>query len=120
PFRHPSGTPMITEAVGDATAVGQGGISILPDQVAGRSAFERDQRNQLGTDLRLIILLASVGISVILALLIRSVTSPIYLLATIGLSTLSAIGVCQLLYGHLEYTTDRKSTRLNSSHLVIS
>ncbi|TMG39763.1 MAG: MMPL family transporter [Chloroflexi bacterium] len=101
----PSGSTESMQAVGDVTAAVQSALPNHTVLVAGRSAFERDQRNQLGTDLRLIILLASVGIGVILALLIRSVTSPIYLLATIGLSTLSAIGVCQLLYGHLEYTT---------------
>ncbi len=101
----PSGSTASMQAVADVTAEAQRaepGHTVL---VAGRSAFERDQRTQLGSDLRLIILLASVGIGLILAVLIRSVTSPLYLLATIGLSTLSAVGVCQLVYGHLEYTT---------------
>lgn len=101
----PSGSTASMQAVADVTAEAlraEPGHTVL---VAGRSAFERDQRTQLGSDLRLIILLASVGIGLILAVLIRSVTSPLYLLATIGLSTLSAIGVCQLVYGHLEYTT---------------
>ena len=101
----PSGSTASMQAVDDVTAAVQRaepGHTVL---VAGRSAFERDQRAQLGSDLRLIILLASVGIGFVLAVLLRSVTSPLYLLATIGLSTLSAIGVCQLVFGHLEYTT---------------
>jgi putative drug exporter of the RND superfamily len=101
----PAGSPASMQAVADVTVQAGRAVSGHTVLVAGRSAFERDQRSQLGSDLRLIILLASVGIGLVLALLIRSVTSPIYLLATIGLSTLSAIGVCQLVYGHLEYTT---------------
>jgi RND superfamily putative drug exporter len=93
------------QAVSNVSAAAQGALPNHTVLVAGRSAFERDQRAQLGSDLRLIILLASVGIGLILAFLIRSVTSPLYLLATIGLSTLSAVGVCQLIYGHLEWTT---------------
>lgn len=101
----PAGSTASMQAVADVTAQARHALAGGTVLVAGRSAFERDQRSQLGSDLRLIILLASVGIGLILALLIRSVTSPVYLLATIGLSTLSAIGVCQLVYGHLEYTT---------------
>lgn len=102
---HPSGSTESMQAVADVTGAVQHTLPHHTVLVAGRSAFERDQRTQLGSDLRLIVLLASLGIGLILALLIRSVTSPFYLLATIGLSTLSAIGVCQLVYGHLEYTT---------------
>jgi len=102
---HSAGSTEAMQTVGDVTTAVQNAVPHHTALVAGRSAFERDQRTQLGRDLRLIILLASVGIGIILAVLIRSVTSPIYLLATIGLSTLSAIGVCQLVYGHLEYTT---------------
>ena len=101
----PAGSTASMQAVADVSEQAQRAAPAHTVLVAGRSAFERDQRSQLGSDLRLIILLASVGIGLILAVLIRSVTSPLYLLATIGLSTLSAIGVCQLVYGHLEYTT---------------
>jgi RND superfamily putative drug exporter len=101
----PAGSTESMQAVADVTGEVQRAAPGHTVLIAGRSAFERDQRSQLGSDLRLIILLASVGIGLVLAVLIRSVTSPVYLLATIGLSTLSAIGVCQLVYGHLEYTT---------------
>lgn len=97
-----------TEAMQVVASVMSAVQSAIPDHTvlaAGRSAFGRDQQTQLANDLRLIIVLASIGIGLILAFLIRSVTSPFYLLATIGLSTLSAIGVCQLIYGHLDYTT---------------
>lgn len=100
-----SGSTDAMQAVSDVTTAAQNQLPNHTVLVAGRSAFERDQRAQLGSDLRLIILLASIGIGLILAFLIRSVTSPLYLLATIGLSTLSAVGVCQLIYGHLEWTT---------------
>ena len=102
---HTAGSTESMQAVGDVTAAAQHALPGHTVLVAGSSSFERDERTQLGIDLRLIVLLASVGIGVILAVLIRSVTSPFYLLATIGLSTLSAVGVCQLIYGHLEYTT---------------
>jgi uncharacterized membrane protein YdfJ with MMPL/SSD domain len=104
-IQYPSGSTQAMQAVADVNGAVQQALPNHTVLMAGRSAFERDQRNQLGSDLRLIILLASIGIGLILALLIRSMTAPLYLLATIGLSTLSAIGVCQLVYGHLEYTT---------------
>ena len=102
---YPAGSTDAMQAVSDTVAAEQASLPGRTVLIVGRSAFELDQRNQLASDLRLVILLASVGIGLILAFLVRSVTSPFYLLATIGLSTLSAIGVCQLAYGHLDYTT---------------
>jgi putative drug exporter of the RND superfamily len=102
---YPAGSTEAMQAVADVAAAVQGSLPGRTVLMLGRSAFEHDQRSQLASDLRLVILLASVGIGLILAFVIRSLTSPFYLLATIGLSTLSAIGVCQLAFGHLDYTT---------------
>lgn len=66
--------------------------------VGGQSAFVRDEATQMATDFRLILLLAGVAIYVILALLLRSLTAPLYLIATIALSAGTAIGLTNLIY----------------------
>jgi putative drug exporter of the RND superfamily len=65
---------------------------------AGLSAFTYDEANQLGIDFRLIVTLACLAIYIILALLLRSLTAPIYLIATIALSAGTAIGLTNLVY----------------------
>lgn len=75
-----------------------GGSSIL---LGGQSAQVRDEANQLGSDFRLVLALVSLVILVILALLVRSLTAPFYLLATVALSTGTAIGLTNLVYHDL-------------------
>jgi len=66
--------------------------------VGGQSAQVRDQAIQFGHDLALVVTLVCVAIYIILALLVRSVTAPVYLLGTIALSALTAIGLTNLVY----------------------
>lgn len=66
--------------------------------ISGEASFTRDQAAQLGTDFRLILALVCVAIYVILALLVRSLTAPLYLLGTIALSAGTAIGVTNLIF----------------------
>lgn len=66
--------------------------------IGGPSARVRDEAVQYGHDLTLVVTLVSLAIYLILALLVRSVTAPVYLLGTIALSALTAIGVTNLLY----------------------
>lgn len=75
-----------------------GGSAIL---LGGQSAQVRDEANQLGSDFRLVLALVSLVILVILALLVRSLTAPFYLLATVALSTGTAIGLTNLVYHDL-------------------
>src|SRR5260221_14106516 len=66
--------------------------------LGGRSAQVRDEANQFGADLRLVVTLVCLAIYFILALLVRSFTAPFYLLFTIALSALTAVGLTNLLY----------------------
>jgi RND superfamily putative drug exporter len=84
---------------GDATlGTTQAGSSIL---LGGQSAQVRDEAAQLGSDFRLILALVSLVILVILALLVRSLIAPLYLLATIALSTGTGIGLTNFVYHDL-------------------
>jgi putative drug exporter of the RND superfamily len=65
---------------------------------AGSSAYTYDEANQLSADFRLVVALACLAIYIILALLLRSLTAPIYLIATIALSAGTAIGLTNLIY----------------------
>lgn len=66
--------------------------------VGGQSGFVYDEAAQLGTDFRLIVILVCLAIYAILALLLRSLTAPLYLIATIALSAGTAIGLTNLIY----------------------
>lgn len=68
---------------------------------SGQSAFTYDEANQLSVDFRLVVALACLAIYIILALLLRSLTAPIYLIATIALSAGTAIGLTNLIYHDL-------------------
>jgi putative drug exporter of the RND superfamily len=72
-----------------------GGAQVL---VSGQSSTVRDEAMQFGSDFTLVVILVCIAIYVILALLVRSVTAPVYLLATIALSTLVAVGVTNIVY----------------------
>lgn len=66
--------------------------------MAGQSSQVRDQAIQLGHDFTLVVILACIAIYLILVLLVRSFVAPVYLLATITLSALVAVGVTNLVY----------------------
>lgn len=84
-------------------AQAQRGTSLSSAQVlvAGQSSTVRDQALQLGRDFTLVVLLVCIAIYLILALLVRSLTAPVYLLATIALSALVAVGVTNIVYHDL-------------------
>jgi RND superfamily putative drug exporter len=67
----------------------------------GQSSFTYDESHQLGVDFRLVVALACLAIYLILALLVRSLTAPIYLIATIALSAGTAIGLTNLIYHNI-------------------
>lgn len=83
-----------------ATARAARGTPLAGDQVriGGEASSTRDQATQLGSDFRLIIALVCVAIYLILALLVRSLTAPLYLLGTIALSAGAAIGATNLVF----------------------
>jgi RND superfamily putative drug exporter len=64
----------------------------------GEVAVDRDLRQLLGQDFLRVVLLVGAAIYVVLAVLLRNLFAPIYLLASVGLSTAAAIGGVGLLY----------------------
>ena len=88
------------DAISTAAEQAQHGTSLSEAQVlvAGQSSTVRDEAVQFGQDFTRLVILVCITIYLILALLVRSVTAPIYLLATIALSALSAVGVTNLVY----------------------
>jgi uncharacterized membrane protein YdfJ with MMPL/SSD domain len=69
--------------------------------ISGESASVRDEAIQFGSDFTLIVTLVCIAIYIILALLVRSVIAPLYLLGTIALSALTAVGITNLVYHDL-------------------
>lgn len=88
------------DAVYTAAAQAQHGTLLGSAQVlvSGQSSTVRDEAMQFGQDFTLIVILVCIAIYMILALLVRSVTAPLYLLATIALSAASAVGITNLVY----------------------
>lgn len=88
------------DAVYTTAAQAQHGTSLSGAQVrvSGQSSTVRDDAMQFGHDFTLVVLLVCIAIYVILALLVRSITAPVYLLATIALSTLTAVGITNIVY----------------------
>jgi len=65
-------------------------------EATGGAVANRDFRGLLVHDFAMVAALVAGSILVILALLLRSVVTPVYLLATVGLSTAAAIGLAGL------------------------
>ncbi len=64
----------------------------------GEVAVDRDLRQLLVQDLVRVILLVGISIYLVIAILLRNLLAPFYLLASVGLSTAAAIGGVGLLY----------------------
>jgi RND superfamily putative drug exporter len=88
------------DAIYQAAAQAQHGTSLNEAKVlvSGQSATVRDEVITFGHDFTLIVILVCLATYLILALLVRSLTAPIYLLATIALSALAAVGITNLVY----------------------
>lgn len=88
------------DAIYAAVANAQQGTALSKAQVvlSGQSSQVRDESIQFGKDFTLIIILVCLATLIILALLVRSVTTPFYLLGTIALSALTAVGITNLVY----------------------
>ena len=87
-----------TAAAGAQHGTSLGGSEVL---VSGQSSTTRDIAIQFGHDFSLVLILVCLAIYIILALLVRSVTAPVYLLATIALSALAAVGITNLVYHNI-------------------
>src|SRR3712207_7345222 len=69
------------------------------------------------SDVQFIIIVTLIVVLLILIVLLRSLVAPIYLVGSVILSYLSALGIGVVFF---QFILDRKSTRLNSSHANIS
>jgi RND superfamily putative drug exporter len=90
--------PSSQAAAGTVAAVERAAVQTSGGRAlaSGAAVANRDFRDLLGADFRLVAALVAGSILVILAVLLRSAVAPIYLLATVGLSTAAAIGVAGL------------------------
>lgn len=64
----------------------------------GEVAVDRDLRELLRQDFLRVVLLVGLAIYLVIAILLRNLFAPIYLLASVGLSTAAAVGGVGLLY----------------------
>lgn len=76
-------------------------ISTATVLISGQSSMIHDEVIQFGSDFTLVVILVCLAIYLILALLVRSVTAPVYLLATIALSAMTAVGIANLVFNVL-------------------
>ena len=74
------------------------GVCAADSAVGGEAPALYDISNVSNHDLTRIIPIAIVVIGILLALVLRSLVAPLYLIASVGLSFLAALGLCVLLF----------------------
>lgn len=74
------------------------GLNDAAVSVAGPTAFYADMRNIGDRDFRVLFVVLLIAIFVVLALLLRSVVAPIYLLATVVLSYAATMGITVIVF----------------------
>jgi RND superfamily putative drug exporter len=84
----------------EVTAVGQQ-VGAAQSAVAGEAPGIYDVSATSNHDLRTVIPIAILVIGVLLALVMRSLVAPLYLIASVALSYLAALGLCVLLFQEL-------------------
>jgi len=89
-------TPAIRDEAKRAVATTN--LSSATVLVGGEAAINYDVLEGIGSDFRLIVLVVLGGIFIVLAILLRSLVSPIYLLLTILLSYGTALGLAVLVF----------------------
>jgi RND superfamily putative drug exporter len=87
-------TPVVRRAVGDAAAASGAQSS----GVAGEAAALYDVSSTSGHDMTEIIPVAIVAIGLLLALVLRSAVAPLYLILSVGLSYVAALGLSTLVF----------------------
>jgi putative drug exporter of the RND superfamily len=87
-------TPQVRLAVADAAAKS----GATDSGVAGEAAAVYDISTTANNDLALIIPVAALAIGLLLALVLRSLVAPLYLIASVVLSYLAALGVATLVF----------------------
>src|SRR5262249_57708290 len=79
-------------------AVGAASLDHPSVLAGGEVAVDRDLRELLVQDFLRVLILVGAAIYLVLAILLRNLYAPVYLLASVGLSTAAAIGGVGLLY----------------------
>jgi putative drug exporter of the RND superfamily len=99
----PSGTPALraTPAVRAALDRAAAAAGATDHGVAGQSAALYDISSTSSADLRHIVPVVVVVIGVLLALVLRSLVAPLYLIVSVVLSYLASLGLAVLLFIHL-------------------
>jgi putative drug exporter of the RND superfamily len=87
-------TPEIRAVVAQAAA----SSGAIASGVAGQAATSHDVSSTAGHDLRLIIPIAVLAIGMLLALVLRSLVAPLYLIVSVVLSYLAALGLATILF----------------------
>jgi RND superfamily putative drug exporter len=96
----PAGTPALnaTPAIRAAVTSVAGAIGASDSGVAGQAPALYDISSISGSDLGTVIPIAILVIGVLLALVMRSLVAPLYLIASVGLSYLAALGLAVLVF----------------------
>ena len=87
-------TPSIRAAVSDA-AVRSGAFD---SGVAGEAAAVYDINQTANHDLRVIVPIAIIAIGILLALVLRSAVAPLYLIVSVAISYLAALGIATIVF----------------------
>jgi RND superfamily putative drug exporter len=90
----------LADVAGPITAAANGSIPGATVLVGGPTSQSVDVRNAINHDLKVIFPVAAAVIAVILALLLRSLVGPLYLLLGVGLGYLATLGVLVLIFQH--------------------
>ena len=99
-----AGDPGSTEALNAVPAIRAettrvaGSVGAVASGVNGEAPVIYDISNISTSDLKKIIPFAILGIGILLALVLRSLVAPLYLIASVGLSYLAALGLSVLLF----------------------
>ena len=96
----PGSTAAMNEipAVRAATTSIQKSVGATASGVAGEAPALKDISNISTSDLKHIIPIAIVAIGILLALVLRSLVAPLYLIASVGVSYLAALGLSVLIF----------------------
>jgi len=96
----PSGTPALhaVPAIRSEITKVAASVGAVDSAVGGQAPALYDISAVSDSDLTRIIPIAIVAIGLLLALVLRSLVAPLYLIASVGLSYLAALGLCVLLF----------------------
>jgi RND superfamily putative drug exporter len=105
----PSGTHAASDAIPAArTALTSvtSAVGASDSGIFSRDAFDYDVNHMASSDLKHIVPIVLLIIGILLAILLRSLVAPWYLIATVGLSYLATLGFAMIVFVHLKPGSD--------------